>query len=128
MSSQAAVLLAFLLVGHFLGDFTPLASARMQEAKLTGTPIGPIALHALIHAALVGMAVVAIARPLPMIALGAVAIEFWTHFGLDWLRGRLGARRPELGDPSRQVFWTAFGLDQLAHALVLLGIAVLVLM
>ena len=32
MSSQAAVLLAFLLVGHFLGDFTPLASARMRDA------------------------------------------------------------------------------------------------
>jgi hypothetical protein len=113
MSSQAAVLLVFLFVGHFLGDFTPLASARMQEAKLSGTPIGPIALHA---------------RPVPMIAVGAVAIEFWTHLGLDWFRGKLSARRPALGDPGQPVFWTVLGLDQLAHALVLVGIAFLVFM
>ena len=128
MSSQAAALLAFLFVGHFLGDFTPLASARMQEAKLKGKPLGPIALHALVHALLVGIATVAIARPLPMIALGAVTIEFWTHLGLDWFRGKLGARRPALHDTGQPVFWTALGLDQLAHALVLVGIAVLVLM
>jgi hypothetical protein len=128
MSSQAAALLAFLFVGHFLGDFTPLASARMQEAKLSGKPLGPIALHALVHALLVGIATVAIARPLPMIALGAVAIEFWTHLGLDWFRGRISVRRPALRDPGQPVFWTALGLDQLAHALVLVGIAVLVLM
>lgn len=128
MSSPAAVLLAFLLVGHFLGDFTPLASARMQEAKLSGTPIGPIALHALVHALLVGVGVAAIARPLPMVALGAVAIEFWTHLGLDWFRGKMSVRRPALGDPSQPVFWTVLGLDQLGHALVLVGIAFLVLM
>ena len=128
MTAQAAVLLVFLFVGHFLGDFTPLASARMQEAKLSGTPIGPIALHALVHALLVGIATVAIARPLPMIALGAVAIEFWTHLGLDWFRGKLSARRPALGDPGQPVFWTVLGLDQLAHALVLVGIAFLIFM
>ena len=128
MSSPAAVLLAFLLVGHFLGDFPPLASARMQEAKLSGTPIGPIALHALVHALLVGVGVAAIARPLPMVALGAVAIEFWTHLGLDWFRGKMSVRRPALGDPSQPVFWTVLGLDQLGHALVLVGIAFLVLM
>ena len=31
---------------------TPLATARMQDAKARGTPVGPIALHALIHAVL----------------------------------------------------------------------------
>lgn len=127
MSGQTAVLLAFLFVAHFLGDFTPLASARIQEAKVTGTPLVPIAAHALIHAVLVGIAVAAIARPEAMVVAAAVAIEFWTHFGLDWLRGKLAARRPGLSDPSRQVFWTVVGLDQLAHTLVLVGIAALVL-
>ena len=60
MTAQTMVLLAFLFVGHFLGDFTPLASARMQEAKLSGTPLGPIALHALVHAVLVGIALLAL--------------------------------------------------------------------
>lgn len=128
MTDQAATLLIFLFVGHFLGDFTPLATARMQEAKLSGTPIGPIALHALIHAALVGVAVVAIARPVPMLILAAVTVEFWTHLGLDWFRGKMSVRRPALGDPNQRVFWTALGLDQLAHTMVLVGIAFLALM
>ena len=128
MTTQAAVLLTFLLVGHFLGDFTALSTHRMQEAKRKGTPIGPIALHALIHAALVGVAVAAIARPDPMLILGAVSIEFWTHLGIDWFRGRMTARHPALADPGQPVFWPVLGLDQLAHGLVLLGIGSLVLM
>lgn len=128
MTAEATVLLAFLLVGHFLGDFTPLSTPRMQEAKRTGTPIGPIALHALVHAVLVGIAVVAIVRPAPMLILAAVAIEFWTHLGVDWFRGRMSARHPALGDQDQRIFWTALGLDQLAHVLVLLVIAVVVLL
>ena len=128
MTEQAAVLLIFLFVGHFLGDFTPLATARMLEAKLTGSPIGPIALHALVHAVLVGLAVAAIARPVPMLILAAVSVEFWTHLGLDWVKGKMSVRRPALGDPGQPIFWTALGIDQLAHALVLVGIAFLALM
>ena len=128
MTEQAAVLLVFLFVGHFLGDFTPLATARMLEAKLTGSPIGPIALHALVHAVLVGLAVAAIARPVPMLILAAVTVEFWTHLGLDWVKGKMSVRRPALGDPGQPIFWTALGIDQLAHALVLVGIAFLALM
>ncbi len=128
MTEQAAVLLIFLFVGHFLGDFTPLATARMLKAKLTGSPIGPIALHALVHAVLVGLAVAAIARPVPMLILAAVSVEFWTHLGLDWVKGKMSVRRPALGDPGQPIFWTALGIDQLAHALVLVGIAFLALM
>jgi len=99
----------------------------MREAKRKGTPIGPIALHALIHAVLVGVAVAAIARPDPMLLLGAVTVEFWTHMGIDWFRGRMSAQRPALADPGQPVFWTVLGLDQLAHGLVLVGIASLAL-
>jgi hypothetical protein len=128
MTVEASVLLTFLLVGHFLGDFTQLSTQRMQEAKRRGTPIGPIALHALVHAVLVGIAVVAIVRPVPMLILAAVSIEFWTHLGVDWFRGRMSARHPALGDEDQRIFWTALGLDQLAHVLVLLVIAVVVLL
>ena len=128
MTDQAATLLILLFLGHFLGDFTPLATARMLEAKLTGSPIGPIALHALVHAVLVGLAVAAIARPVPMLILAAVSVEFWTHLGLDWVKGKMSVRRPGLSDPSQSIFWTALGIDQLAHALVLVGIAFLALM
>ena len=128
MSEQAVVLLALLFVAHFLGDFTPLATSRMQEAKMVGTPLGPIALHALIHALLVGIVVLGAVRPAPMLVLAAVAVEFWTHLGLDWFRGRLGAKQPALADPGGQAFWTTLGLDQLVHALVLVGIGMLVLL
>jgi hypothetical protein len=128
MTPEVAVVLSFLLLGHFLGDFTPLSTERMRKAKQKGRPVGPIALHALVHAVLAGIAVGAVARPLPLLLVGAVAIEFWTHLGIDWLRGRLTVRYPAIGDTNERAFWTVLGLDQLAHALVLVGIAYLVLM
>ncbi|NNK47633.1 MAG: hypothetical protein HKP01_02030, partial [Gemmatimonadetes bacterium] len=83
---------------------------------------------ALVHAVFVGIAVGAIVRPTPMLILAAVAIEFWTHLGVDWFRGKMSAQSPALGDHDQSVFWTALGLDQLAHVLVLLIIAVVVLL
>ena len=52
-----------------------------------------------------------------------VSVEFWTHFGIDWFRGRQAANKPVLADTSGQTFWFALGVDQLLHALVLVGIA-----
>ena len=126
MTLQAAVLLGLLLLAHFAGDFTPLATRSMQRAKAIGTPVGPIALHALVHAILVTIVVAAAASPGADILALAAAVEFVTHFGLDWGRGVLGRSVPALFDPSRQAFWTALGLDQAAHAIVLVGIALLV--
>ena len=126
MTGQSAALLAALLLTHFLGDYTPLASARMQDAKAAGTPVGPIAAHALIHAALLGLAVALIARPPVLIVIAAMAIEFWSHLALDWGKGRLGASHPALSDPGKQEFWTALGFDQFLHGLVLVWIVWLV--
>jgi len=126
MSEQAAGLMAALLVAHFLGDFTPLATARMLEAKAVGRPIGPIAVHALIHAILVAIAVALAARPGWQMVGAAAAIEFWTHLVIDWTRGRMGAAMPALSESGDQQFWTVLGLDQLAHGLVLVWIALLV--
>jgi len=126
MTTTAIRLLAVLFVAHYLGDYTPLATPRMQRAKAAGRPVGPIAAHALVHATLVGLAVLAIARPEPRMLAAAAAIEFGTHLALDWGRGRMGANRPRLGDPSAQIFWSMLGLDQLIHTLVLIWIAALV--
>lgn len=125
MSTQAAVLLALLLVGHFLGDFTPLATARMQEAKTSGGPMRLIAAHAALHAVLTGVAVALVVRPEPSVLALVVALQFVTHWGLDAFRARLGVRVPALADPGKNVYWTALGLDQLAHGLVLLAITVI---
>ncbi|MEJ2547333.1 MAG: DUF3307 domain-containing protein [Gemmatimonadota bacterium] len=127
VTSEAALLLAALFFAHFVGDYTPLANARMQDAKAVGTPVGPIAGHALIHALLATVAVVMVARPgLGPVAIAA-AVVFGTHLAIDVLRGRMGARQPELSNPERQAFWTALGFDQLLHGLVLIGVAWLVL-
>jgi len=125
VSAQAAVLLGMLFVGHFLGDFTPLATARMQEAKANGGPMSLIAAHAALHAFLTGLAVALVVGPEPAVLALVVGLQFLTHFGLDAFRARLGVRVPALKDPGKNTYWTALGLDQLAHGLVLIAITVI---
>jgi hypothetical protein len=127
MSDTAAGLLVALLVAHYLGDFTPLSTPRMQRAKAIGSPLGPIAAHSAVHAALVGLAVLTILRPPVALLTAAVTFELVTHFAIDATRARLGARVSILRDPTADQFWWALGLDQLLHGLVLVGIAFLVL-
>lgn len=127
MSETAGILLAALLFGHFLGDFTPLATARMQEAKAAGGPLGPILEHAAIHALITAAIVALLAQPPAGTVALAGGIQLATHFLLDAGRGRASRLYPVLSDSRRQAFWTALGADQLAHALVLVWITALVL-
>lgn len=126
MSTQALVLLAALLVGHFLGDFTPLATARMLEAKANGGPMRLVAAHAAVHAVLTGLAVSLVVGLEPSVLALVVGLQFVTHGALDAVRSRLGVAFPSLGDPTHNVYWTALGLDQLAHGLVLVAITAVV--
>lgn len=127
MTGTGVLLLVALFVAHDLGDFTPLATARIRQAKAEGGPMGPIAVHAGVHALLVGLAIVAVARPSASILGVAVGAEFVTHFAIDATRARIGARIPALSNWHSNPFWWALGLDQLLHGLVLIGIAYLVL-
>lgn len=126
MNDSAALLLVLLFAAHFLGDFTPLSTARMQQAKSVGRPIAPIAAHAAVHAVLVAIAIAIATWPGTALAAAAVGVAFLSHLAIDWARGRLGAVRPGLSNPETQAFWSVLGLDQFAHAMVLLWIAVLV--
>lgn len=123
MSAAAVWLLSALLVAHCLGDFTPLATDRMQLAKANGGPLHLIAGHAAVHGLLVALAVVAFASPAWSVLAIAAAAEFVTHLLIDGVRARLSARFAVLRDPSERLYWTALGIDQLAHTLVLVGIA-----
>ncbi len=127
MTGDALWLLGALFLAHYLGDFTPLLTARMLEAKAQGSPLKPIAGHAAVHSVLVGVAVAVLAAPAWSLLLAVCGIEFGTHFVIDATRGRLARVFPVLRDPERGVYWHVFGLDQLAHMLVLLGLATLVL-
>jgi hypothetical protein len=126
MTGRAIWLMASLFLAHFLGDFTRLSTKRMQKAKATGRPVGPILAHGAVHGFLVGIAVAAVASPGMSVLIAAMGVEFVTHFGIDWIRGRLGEGRPNFSSPESPAFWTVLGLDQLAHYLVLLWIAALV--
>lgn len=119
------ILFGALLVAHYLGDFTPLATAGMQRAKANGGPLILIAGHAGVHTLLVFAAVALVARPTIPILAAVASIEFVTHFGIDAGRARLGQRVPVINDPHQGPFWYALGLDQLAHGLVLVGVAAL---
>ncbi|MEN8375313.1 MAG: DUF3307 domain-containing protein [Gemmatimonadota bacterium] len=128
LSEQAVWLLLALLFAHWLGDFTPLATARMQKAKVAGGPVGPILAHAGVHALLVCVVIFLLRPPrwLEAFAL-AGALEFATHFGLDAVRAKLTAGVPALADPTHKAFWSLLGFDQFLHAAVLVAIAWIVL-
>lgn len=127
MSQQAIWLLAGLLTAHCAGDFSPLATTRMLEAKANGGPLVSIAGHAAVHTLLVVLVVALLAGPtLPALALIA-GLVFVTHFALDASRALLGRRFRALNDTRQRAFWYALGLDQLGHGLVLVGVAALIL-
>lgn len=125
MTPRAVGLLLAFLLAHFLGDFSRLATDRIQEAKARGGPLGPIAGHAAVHGVLIGAAAALIARPGWLLVAGAVGIEVVTHFLIDAGRARLGARVPAIRDPERRLFWYAYGADQLAHLVILVVLAAL---
>lgn len=126
MSGQAITLLGLLFVGHFLGDFTPLATRRMQEAKVGAGPPVLIVAHAGVHTVLVFVIVWLVTRS-TQAALTGVAIQLPTHSVIDYVKMRLGLASEALREPSHGAYWSLFGLDQLAHTLVLLATAAMVL-
>lgn len=127
MSGEAVALLLGLLVAHFLGDFTPLASERIQEAKAAGGPLLPIVGHAAVHGVLTGGAVGLLARPGWALLAGAAGTVFLSHLAIDVGRARLNARIDALRSPDRQAFWVALGADQLAHVAILVGLTAFLL-
>jgi Protein of unknown function (DUF3307) len=127
VTGQMVLLLAGFFFAHYLGDFTPLATQGMLAAKMNAQPMWLIAAHAAVHTLLIAIVIVAVVFPAWTILLLAAAIQFVTHFTLDAGRARLGRRFPAMNDPLRSRFWQVLGVDQLAHALVLIGLAVLVL-
>lgn len=125
MSGEAASLLLGLLLAHYLGDFTPLASERVQRAKATGGPLLPIVGHAAVHGLLTGVAAGLIVRPGWTWLAGAAGIVFLSHLLIDVGRSQLTARISALRSPDRQLFWVAMGADQLAHVAILVGLTAL---
>lgn len=127
------VLLILLNIGHFLGDYTHLSTGKMLKAK--GKPIGPIALHGLVHGLLCfsicllyATILIKLNMPYPSfsIVLFCFIIMFLTHTAIDILKGRLNLFYPKLSNPKNVFHWYVFGLDQLLHQIVIILIAYII--
>ena len=109
-----------LLICHFLADYC-LTTPQMIEAKASGKHLQNIGLHAAVHATL--MAVVLLSFCVSFVVVSALfALEFVSHFAIDYGKGFLGRKFPALGDNTKKAFWMLYGLDQLLHLLVIVVI------
>ena len=113
------ILGVLLCICHFLGDFTPLSNAWMLRAKQFGTPLFPIAMHALVHAVL--MFLVLLFFVSFNLALNLFFIQWASHFLIDTWKGRMNTWVPFLQDNSKRGYWMMLGFDQLLHQLTILG-------
>ena len=117
---KIASLLIVLLICHYLADFC-LTTPAMIRAKADGRNVGPILLHAGIHAILMGLCLLLSGVHWKLLLLLMLA-ELVTHFLIDTGKGRLTARFPKLADMQQKPYWMLYGLDQLLHLLVIVCI------
>lgn len=116
--------LLLLNICHWAGDFSPLSTAWMLNAKRFGKPLLPILAHAGVHTLLFFTAIFAL-RGFDM-ALLAAAIQLPTHFAIDVFKGKMNVWFPELQSFENKFHWWVFGADQLLHQSVIIGTANLV--
>lgn len=113
------ILLALLLVKHFLADF-PLQSQSMVAGKGQRHDWWD---HLIAHCCVHWILTCAILWCFVDIVMAAqfATIDGATHFIIDRLKAH-----PDLGGrwkPADKAFWNALGLDQLAHGLIYVLIA-----
>jgi hypothetical protein len=113
-------LLILLFVCHFLADYTHLSTKWMLDAKRFGKPLYPIFMHAFIHA---GLMLVVLALGFGItggLLLEVYALQLFSHFLIDVLKGRMNGWFPSLQSPANKWHWVVFGADQLLHAIVII--------
>lgn len=116
----AFALLVFLLICHYLADFTHMSTPWMLAAKRYGKPLLPIAAHGFMHAWL--MAGIILIFTDFQKAIYAFLFELITHTLIDTAKGRISAEFPYLQNPSNIYYWYLYGFDQLLHLLVIVTI------
>lgn len=117
---NATLLLVALLVSHYLADFC-LTMPVMIRAKADGKTLWPIALHAAIHALLMGCCLLIFGMCWTLL-LAWSAFEWATHFIIDTAKARLSVAIPQLSDMRHKPYWIVYGLDQLLHQVVVVTI------
>ena len=118
MPIEIFILLVLLQIKHWYVDFV---NQTNEEVQCKGTYLD---WRGMKHSAKHGLATAAILFPFaPLdIILILSALDFVTHYHIDWLKMNFGNR-----DMQNPKFWNHLGLDQMAHQLVYVLIAFLVL-
>ena len=107
------MLFVFLIICHYLADFTHLQSDWMVNGK-KNLSLLPIFAHAGIHAAL--MLIPLLMWTTVIGALTLAALQFGAHFGIDFAKGFVNKKFTKLNGTKWE--WYIFGADQLAHTLI----------
>ncbi len=113
------VILAYLLVKHFVADFCLQASYQVRHKGTYGHAGG--LLHAAIHALLTVPMLYVVLGGAHQIIVALAAAEFVLHYHIDYLK-EFVTRRSQVG-PEAQLFWVYLGFDQLAHQACYLALA-----
>lgn len=107
------MLFVFLIICHYLADFTHLQSDWMVEGK-KDLKLLPLFAHSGIHA---GLMLIPLLMWCPVyLALMLACLQFGAHFGIDFLKGFLTKQYPVINQGKWQ--WYTMGGDQLAHSLI----------
>ena len=118
--TNTVLLLITLLVCHYLADFC-LTMPVMIRAKTDGRNLWPIALHATIHAVLIGLCLLVYGVGWQLL-LVLIVTELVSHFAIDVLKAQISIRFPYWSDNRHKPYWMLYGLDQLLHQIVMIVI------
>lgn len=124
MSIKALEILCLLQVTHWIADYTHLSTKWMLDAKRLGKPLAPIFIHASIHMILVQIVLICFISDWFLI-IELMALQLFSHWGIDVLKGRLNGWYPTLQSPANKFHWYMFGADQMLHQFVLIIITYL---
>ena len=118
--TNTVLLLIALLVCHYLADFC-LTMPIMIRAKADGRERWPIALHAAIHAVLMGLCLLVYGIGWQLL-LVLIVTELGSHFVIDVSKAQISIRFPYLSDNRHKPYWMLYGFDQLLHQMVVIVI------
>ena len=118
MFYELDILIALLLIKHFIADFVLQTNRMIAEKGTYGAKHGIY--HSAIHAAL-SLSVVLWFVSNPVTAVTFAFMDGVIHYHVDWLKTNINKwREITIQDVE---FWVWFGADQLAHQLTYVGLA-----
>lgn len=111
-------LLLLLSIKHFISDYPLQTQSEILHKGIYGNLKGIT--HSLKHG--LGTAAVLLLFTSTAAAVALGLLDFLSHYHIDWLKVQLNKKVEALS----KKYWALFGLDQLAHTVVYLLIAGLV--